>query len=100
MGKGVLQAVRNVNDIIAPALIGRDPVEQAAIDTFMVQELDASQNEWGWCKSRLGANAILGVSMAVCKAGAAAKQVPLWQHIADLVSFFGGSHRKKSLANT
>ena len=50
----------------------------------MVQTLDGSQNEWGWSKSKLGANAILGVSMAVCKAGAASKGMPLYQHIAEL----------------
>ena len=50
----------------------------------MVQELDGSKNEWGWSKSKLGANAILGVSMAVCKAGAAAKGTPLYKHIAEL----------------
>jgi len=49
-----------------------------------VQELDGSKNEWGWSKSKLGANAILGVSMAVCKAGAAAKGMPLYKHIAEL----------------
>ena len=50
----------------------------------MVKELDGQQNEWGWSKSKLGANAILAVSMAVCKAGAAAKGVPLYKHIANL----------------
>lgn len=50
----------------------------------MVQELDGSKNEWGWSKSKLGANAILAVSMAVCKAGAAAKGIPLYKHIANL----------------
>merc|ERR1712070_1219938 len=47
-------------------------------------ELDGSKNEWGWSKAKLGANAILGVSMAVCKAGAAAKGLPLYKHIAEL----------------
>ena len=49
-----------------------------------VEELDGSQNEWGWSKSKLGANAILGVSMAVCKAGAASKDMPLYKYIAEL----------------
>merc|ERR1712070_973432 len=84
MGKGVSKAVSNVNDIIAKALIGMDPKEQKAIDDKMVQELDGSKNEWGWSKAKLGANAILGVSMAVCKAGAAAKGLPLYKHIAEL----------------
>tara|TARA_B100000795_G_scaffold126935_1_gene94624 strand:- start:99 stop:320 length:222 start_codon:yes stop_codon:yes gene_type:complete len=68
-----MKAVANVNTIIGPALVGMSPAEQVLIDDKMVQELDGSKNEWGWSKSKLGANAILGVSMAVCKAGAAAK---------------------------
>ena len=84
MGKGVSKAVENVNTIIAPALIGMAPAEQKAIDDKMVQELDGSKNEWGWSKAKLGANAILGVSMAVCKAGAASKDMPLYKHIAEL----------------
>merc|ERR1719389_11986 len=70
--------------IIGPALVGKVPSDQKAIDDYMVQELDGSKNEWGWSKSKLGANAILGVSMAVCKAGAAAKGMPLYKHIAEL----------------
>eukprot|EP00967_Tisochrysis_lutea_P035311 scaffold42264_cov33-Tisochrysis_lutea.AAC.1 len=84
MGKGVSQAVDNVNKIISPALEGMSPIDQKAIDDKMVQELDGSKNEWGWSKSKLGANAILAVSMAVCKAGAAAKGIPLYKHIANL----------------
>ena len=84
MGKGVLKAVANVNDVIGPALVGMSPADQTAIDNKMVQELDGSKNEWGWSKAKLGANAILGVSMAVCKAGAAAKSMPLYKHIAEL----------------
>ena len=81
---GVTKAVANVNTIIGPALVGMSPAEQTLIDDKMVQELDGSKNEWGWSKSKLGANAILGVSMAVCKAGAAAKGMPLYKHIAEL----------------
>jgi len=84
MGKGVSQAVKNVNEIISPALKDMSPIDQKAIDDKMVKELDGQQNEWGWSKSKLGANAILAVSMAVCKAGAAAKGVPLYKHIANL----------------
>jgi len=84
MGKGCSKAVQNIKDIIAPALIGMDPAGQQAIDDKMVQELDGSKNEWGWSKSNLGANAILAVSMAACKAGAAAKRLPLYKHIAEL----------------
>merc|ERR1740121_1271532 len=50
----------------------------------MVEEMDGTKNEWGWCKSKLGANAILAVSMAVCRAGAAASEMPLYQYIAKL----------------
>jgi len=84
MGKGVSKAVENVNTVIGPALVGMAPSEQKAIDEKMVQELDGSKNDWGWSKSKLGANAILGVSMAVCKAGAASKDMPLYKHIAEL----------------
>jgi len=85
LGKGVLKAIDNVNNIIGPALIGRDPTKQAQIDKLMVEKLDGARHSKGWyTKSKLGANAILGVSLAVARAGAAAKKVPLWQHIADL----------------
>ncbi|KAI7794042.1 alpha-enolase-like [Triplophysa rosa] len=80
LGKGVSKAVEHVNQTIAPALIsqGITVVEQENIDQFML-ELDGTEN-----KSKFGANAILGVSLAVCKAGAAEKGVPLYRHIADL----------------
>jgi len=84
MGKGVLKAVANVNDIIGPKLVGMDVTDQSGIDKLMVEVLDGTQNEWGWSKSKLGANAILAVSMAVCRAGAAASQMPLYQYIASL----------------
>merc|ERR1719491_2390022 len=61
-----------------------DVTKQKEIDDFMVQTLDGTTNEWGWSKSKLGANAILAVSMAVCRAGAAASQMPLYQYIAKL----------------
>ncbi|KAF4384809.1 hypothetical protein F8388_014719 [Cannabis sativa] len=84
LGKGVLKAVENVNAIIGPALIGKDPTKQTEIDNFMVQQLDGTVNEWGWCKQKLGANAILAVSLALCKAGAHVAKTPLYQHIANL----------------
>jgi enolase len=84
LGKGVLKAVANVNKIIGPKLMGMDVTQQAKIDKLMVEELDGTTNQWGWCKSKLGANAILAVSMAVCRAGAAASEVPLYQYIAML----------------
>jgi enolase len=74
-GKGVLTAVKNVNEIIAPALMGADPFDQAEIDRLMI-ELDGTPN-----KSKLGANAILGVSMAVAKAAASELYLPLYQYL-------------------
>jgi len=106
-GKGVTKAVNNVNNIIAPELVKAsvDPTEQEKIDEMMLK-LDGTDN-----KNSLGANAILGVSMAVCKAGAAAKRVPLYRHIADLAGvkdvvmpvpalnvINGGSHAGNKLA--
>lgn len=78
MGKAVLTAVSNVNDKIAPALIGMDPSKQEEVDKKMI-DMDGTPN-----KATLGANAILAVSLAVCRAGAAEKGVPLYRHIADL----------------
>jgi enolase len=78
LGKGVLTAVKNVNDILGPAVKGMDPVKQQDIDDIMLQ-LDGTKN-----KANLGANAILGISLAVSKAGAASKNVPLYKHYADL----------------
>lgn len=79
-GKGVTKAVSNVNDIIGPALIKEniDVKDQSKVDAFL-NELDGTPN-----KTKLGANAILGVSLAVAKAGAAEKGVPLYAHVSDL----------------
>jgi enolase len=74
-GKGVLQAVANVNDKIGPALQGLDPREQRMIDRVML-ELDGTPN-----KANLGANAILGVSLAVARAAATATQLPLYRYM-------------------
>ena len=74
-GKGVLNAVSNVNNIIAPALIGRTVFEQIHIDSIMMN-LDGTEN-----KSRLGANAILSVSLAVAKAAAACMRTPLYHYL-------------------
>ena len=74
-GKGVLKAVANVNDVIAPELVGFDTVDQLGIDRAMLA-LDGTKT-----KSKLGANAILGVSMAAAHAGAKAKGVPLYRYI-------------------
>lgn len=74
-GKGVLNAVENVNSIIGPAIQGFDATEQAAIDKLMIS-LDGTDN-----KSKLGANAILGVSMAVARAAAKSLDLPLYQYL-------------------
>src|SRR3954454_4785068 len=75
LGKGVAKAVDNVNTKIAPELIGLDPRDQEAIDHLMI-ELDGTPN-----KAKLGANAILGVSMAVAKAAAEACGLPLYRYL-------------------
>ena len=73
LGKGVLKAVHNVNEIIKPALIGKDALNQKEIDTIMI-DLDGTEN-----KTKLGANAILGVSMAVLRASANYKNEPVYK---------------------
>jgi enolase len=75
LGKGVLKAVKNVNDIIAPALIGQNATLQSHIDQMMLS-MDGTKN-----KSKLGANAILGVSMAVARAAAESHGLPLYRYI-------------------
>ncbi|KAL0600699.1 Alpha-enolase [Plecturocebus cupreus] len=107
MGKGVSNAVEHINKTIAPALVSKklNVTEQEKIDKLMI-EMDGTEN-----KSKFGANAILGVSLAVCKAGAVEKGVPLYRHIADLAGnsevilpvpafnvINGGSHAGNKLA--
>jgi enolase len=75
LGKGVLQAVRNVNEIMAPELAGRDAREQVVIDQVLL-ELDGTPN-----KGKLGANALLGVSLAVAHAAAASVELPLYRYL-------------------
>lgn len=101
-GKGVLKAVSNVNTIIAPKLIGRCVLEQAAIDKYMC-ELDGTPN-----KSNLGANAILSVSLAIAKVAAANLNTPLYRYLGDSNSHIlpvpmmnilnGGSHSDSPIA--
>ena len=101
-GKGVLKAVANVNDIIAPALTGMSALEQRAIDKKML-ELDGTKT-----KSKLGANAILGVSLAVAKAAANYLDIPLYRYIGGVNTFVlpvpmmniinGGSHSDAPIA--
>jgi enolase len=78
LGKGVLNAVANVNEVIAPEIMGCDAMDQAALDRIML-DIDGTGN-----KSRLGANAILGVSMAVARAAAEASEIPLYQHLGGI----------------
>lgn len=105
MGKGVLIAVKNVNEVMGPTLIGRDETDQTLIDNAMLA-IDGTPN-----KLNMGANAILGISLAVAKAGAAKRGVPLYQHFADLAGnkdlvmpvpsfnvINGGSHAGNALA--
>jgi enolase len=83
LGKGVLKAVGNINNLIAEKLAGMDCTKQKTADDLMI-ELDGTPN-----KSRLGANAILAVSMALCKAGALESNLPLYEYIANLVDSKG-----------
>ncbi len=102
LGKGVLKAVANVNDKIAPALIGISALQQRAIDKLMIQ-LDGTKT-----KSNFGANAILGVSLAVAKAAATYLDMPLYRYIGGTNTFVlpvpmmniinGGSHSDAPIA--
>lgn len=102
LGKGVQKAVANVNDVIAPALIGMSALNQRAIDLKMIA-LDGTKT-----KSKLGANAILGVSLAVAKAAAAYLDLPLYRYIGGTNTFVlpvpmmniinGGSHSDAPIA--
>lgn len=76
-GKGVLNAVRNVNEIISPALKGRDVTKQRELDAVLI-ELDGTDN-----KAKLGANALVSVSLAIAKAAAQALQLPFYRYIGD-----------------
>lgn len=101
-GKGVLKAVQNVNEIIAPALFGMSALEQRAIDQKLI-ELDGTPT-----KSNLGANAMLGVSLAVAKAAAAELDIPLYRYIGGTNTYVlpipmmniinGGSHSDAPIA--
>ena len=78
LGKGVLKAVENINSTIKSLLVGQDAADQRALDQLMI-DADGTEN-----KGNFGANAILAVSLAAAKAAAVAKNIPLYQHIADL----------------
>jgi enolase len=80
LGKGVLKAVENVNSCIAPALIGHDVTDQTGLDSVMI-DLDGTEN-----KSKLGANAMLAVSLAAARAAASALAIPLYRHLGGIGS--------------
>lgn len=79
-GKAVTKAVENIKDVIAPALVGKDASDQKALDQVMF-DLDGTEN-----KSNLGANAVLAVSLAMAKAVANAKNIPLWKYISEITN--------------
>ncbi|MCL2484503.1 MAG: phosphopyruvate hydratase [Endomicrobia bacterium] len=85
-GKGVLKAVENINKIIAPELIGTEITNQSEIDDKMIN-LDGTD-----FKSRLGANAILGVSLAACKAGAESKKLPVYEYVREIYNLKSGKY--------
>jgi enolase len=78
LGKGVLDAVKNVESVLGPAIVGMDALDQPAVDNVMI-EADGSPN-----KGKLGANAILGVSMAIARAAADVLDLPLWRYLGGL----------------
>lgn len=84
LGRGVEKAVKNILEIIKPKLLNLSVTDQRKIDFIMIKDLDGSKNEYGFCKSKLGANAILAVSLAVARAGAAAHNMALYQYISKL----------------
>ena len=100
-GKGVLQAVQNINEIIAPEVIGRDGTDQVGLDRFLIR-LDGTES-----KSRLGANAILAVSMAAARAAAVEADLPLYRYLGGTSAFIlpvpmmnvlnGGAHADNNL---
>ncbi|MDK9700331.1 MAG: phosphopyruvate hydratase [bacterium] len=101
LGKGVLKAVENVNDLIAPKLVGFDAFDQIALDEAMI-DIDGTEN-----KSKLGANAILGVSMAVARAAAISLGLPLYRYLGGVNSRYlpvplmnvlnGGAHAQSKV---
>jgi enolase len=76
LGRGVRKAIANVNDVIGPALVGRDVTRQRELDEYMTHDLDGTSN-----KSKLGSNAIVGVSLAVARAAAAVLGIPLYKYL-------------------
>lgn len=79
----VKKAIENIEKIISPSLVGKDPTNQEEIDKILLS-LDGTKD-----KSKLGGNAIVGVSMAICRAGAKVKNIPLWKHIREISGIKG-----------
>jgi len=110
-GKGVSKAIDNINKVIGPLILGKSPLTQGQIDRFMVEEIDGTKGEFGWMKKKLGANAILAVSLAIARAGAATSGLPLYRYVSELAGneelvlpvpafnvINGGSHAGNKLA--
>jgi len=83
-GKGVSKAVNNINKVLGPKLKGKDCRNQKELDEFMIYEVDGTKNEWGFPKAKMGANAILAVSMAITRSGAKAFDLKLYEYIGEL----------------
>ena len=83
-GKGVSKAVSNINDIIGPALQGKSVLDQLELDNHMIKDLDGTESEFGYQKTKLGANSILAVSLAISRAAAQNKKQKLFEYLAEL----------------
>ena len=90
-GKGVLKAVENINNILGPLIVGKDPCHQSEIDNTLIS-CDGTDD-----KSKLGANAILAVSLAVALAASKLKQIPLYEHFAQIYKDISGNVSKKTI---
>ena len=90
-GKGVLKAVENINNILGPLIVGKDPCHQSEIDNTLIS-CDGTDD-----KSKLGANAILAVSLAVALAASKLKQIPLYEHFAQIYKDISGNVPKKTI---
>lgn len=92
-GKGVLKVVESINNIIRPALVGQDPTRQTSCDQLLYN-LDGTHN-----KGKLGANAILAVSTAICKAGAASVRLPMYQYLKEKYGLVENLHTPTPIFN-
>jgi len=92
-GKGVLRAVTNVREVIAPALLGHDATDQAGVDRYLLDLDDSPRKN----KATIGANAVLGVSLAVSRAAAAALGLPYWRYLGRLWSAVSGEEARPRL---